>query len=104
MRSSDCRFVIDFDFCLNVNELFSENNFVIYPTLVKQNESISISSETIFSIHLNCFDALGKEIIKNERLNLPAVITANTFPAGIYYLILSGENYKNRVVKKIIVQ
>ena len=96
--------VIDFDFCLNVNELFSENNFVIYPTLVKQNESISISSETIFSIHLNCFDALGKEIIKNERLNLPAVITANTFPAGIYYLILSGENYKNRVVKKIIVQ
>jgi Glycoside hydrolase family 44/Secretion system C-terminal sorting domain len=81
------------------SDLATDNDVLIYPNPIA--ESFKIELKTSSFDDFSVFDAFGRVVLHQKILPSEKIIDIkNTFPAGLYSVVLSGA--KNRIVKKII--
>jgi PKD repeat protein len=92
--------------CVGVGENAENTTLNIYPNPSKGIFNLDISSEKLNNADLKVIDALGKVIYEQQGINIQgshqSSIDLSNNPQGVYFVIVSGEEYRS--VKKIFLQ
>jgi aminopeptidase N len=89
------------DETLALMENVQENNYRIYPTLVKDN--IQISSNLSANVILKLLDMSGKQL-ETRQFNTSALIDMQQYAAGTYSVIITDANGRTIKIEKVIKQ
>jgi len=89
------------DETLALMESQQENNYRIYPTLVKDN--IQITSNLSANVILKLLDMSGKQL-ETRQFNTSALIDMQRYAAGTYTVLITDENGRTVKTEKVIKQ
>lgn len=91
---------------VGIEELFNEENVLVFPNPSSDKITISINDNTISEICIRCFDLLGNELFESATFNKTTQIDVSQFSKGIYFIQLLSKDEKQlrSVTKKVIVQ
>ncbi len=91
---------------VGVEELFNEENVLVFPNPASDKITISIHDNSYSEIIIKCFDVIGTELFELTTFNKTILIDISKFSRGVYFIQLVGKDEKQlkSVVKKVVVQ
>ncbi|MDF2452904.1 MAG: repeat protein [Bacteroidota bacterium] len=91
---------------VSVEELFNEEDVLIYPNPASGTIYISINDHSYSEVTIRCFDILGKEMFQKTTYNKTISMDVSEYGKGIYFVQLqtNDENQLNVITKKVVVQ
>jgi hypothetical protein len=91
---------------VNVKELFTEENVIVFPNPSSDKITITIKDNSLTEIVIKCYDLLGKEVFERTTFNKTNQIDISHFSKGIYLIQIQIKDSKQLklVTKKLVVQ
>lgn len=91
---------------VGIEELFNEENVLVFPNPVSDKITISINDNSYSEMTIKCFDVIGNAVFEQTTFNKTIQINVSQFSKGIYFfqLLCKDEKLLKLVTKKIIVQ
>ena len=91
---------------VGVEELFNDENVLVFPNPASDKITISIRDNSFSEISIRCFDVIGNEVFELATFNKSTQIDVSHFSKGIYFIHLQSKDEKllKLVTKKVIVQ
>ena len=89
-----------------INELFVEDDVLIFPNPASDIVTIAITNNLFSEIKIRCLDVLGQVVFESLTFNKLTQMDVSGFSKGIYFIELLNQESgsQKRVVKKIVVQ
>lgn len=88
----------------NINELFNDNSLTMFPQPTNDILNFNIINEKNEAIYVSVYDLSGKEVIKNQQVNLAIGVSTNqidvsSLNAGLYLISFTdGSKVSNRII------
>lgn len=91
---------------VGLEELFSEENVLVFPNPASDKITISIKDNSYSEILIKCYDIIGNEVFEIVTFNKTTQIDVSQFSKGIYFIQLLSKDEKQlkSVIKKVIIQ